>query len=287
MSDDKKELMCEKLLLNSGADLQSCMVCYHETYCITTCCHAPICKSCYLEWLKRKRQCMHCKDDQCDFETWMEKYRVEEEFDPLEYLHNLVNDADDEDIPAAGAPAFTINDLYNVIQQNINTRENPFMNMEAPGDIPDIDESFELQFGFTTTPLDWHGNSSGQPGITATQSMNYSGIEPEETFNQLQGLLQQYQNMYQQFQDAGGADDGGDGEDGSAGGDGDFFNLLGNSTVPPNFTLFQNSTVPSGLQNSIPDSIPPQNLNTYNSTVPQHDESEESEEPEETNETEE
>lgn len=66
-------------------EIDTCLSCFEETKNRVTCCKATICNNCYFEWLKHKRQCMHCKTDQCDFDTWMEKYRVEQEPEPEDF----------------------------------------------------------------------------------------------------------------------------------------------------------------------------------------------------------
>lgn len=181
--------ICEKLI--TIVEPQPCLVCYKDTTSVVTCCQAVICKSCYLEWLKYKRQCMHCKADQCEFQKWFDNYRVEEDFDPQEYLHNLLVTDNEEH---SGESGFTITDLFSVIQHNINNQtENPYVNMEELIDIPNIDEPFELQYGFTTTPLDQHGNPTGQPGVTVIQNT--------EIDSHIYDFLQQYQNMFHQLYD--------------------------------------------------------------------------------------
>ena len=67
----------EHKLLN--VDPQNCMACFESTSTAAFCCKAPICKDCYLEWLKKRRQCMHCKADQCPFEEWVTEYRTEDD----------------------------------------------------------------------------------------------------------------------------------------------------------------------------------------------------------------
>lgn len=67
--------MEEKLLTQDS--IENCIACFEGTNTRAFCCKAPICKKCYLEWLKTRRQCMHCKLDQCEFNEWVEKYRQE------------------------------------------------------------------------------------------------------------------------------------------------------------------------------------------------------------------
>jgi len=173
-----KHVITEQLMLIFGVNEQQiCIACCKDTINITTCCHAPVCKSCYLEWLKHKRQCMHCKVDQCAFQGWVNNYRVEPEFNPHEYIHDLLHET--PDIADAYNIGFTITDLFNVIQQNnYDMSLNPLMSMEELINYPEENEAFELQFGFTTTPVDQYGNSTGS-GITVTQTLDYSGLNNE------------------------------------------------------------------------------------------------------------
>ena len=64
-----------------------CIACYEETKWKVECCKASICEDCYLKWLETKRQCMHCREDQCEFERWVEKYRKES---TTEYTYDFV-----------------------------------------------------------------------------------------------------------------------------------------------------------------------------------------------------
>ena len=144
----------------------TCIACFENTLNRVSCCGAEICKGCYYEWLKTKRQCMHCKADQCDFNTWVNEYRVEPEFDPQEYLHDLLQE---DNVVSGTNPMFThvsgfgIHDLLNVIQQNLqeaagNPHENILM---PPSDLPPANVPFEFQFGYTMTPTDLQGNPTG------------------------------------------------------------------------------------------------------------------------------
>ena len=94
--------------LKENLTSEQCIVCYTDTTNRTICCSAAICTECYLEWLKIKRQCMHCKQDQCDFNIWFEQYRVEPEFDPLDILHELTQDTEN-------STSFSLEDMLNFI----------------------------------------------------------------------------------------------------------------------------------------------------------------------------
>jgi hypothetical protein len=72
---------------------EKCLVCFEDTLDRVKCCTAAVCEKCYFKWLAQKRQCMHCKADQCDFDTWVSNYRVEENdsLQPeMQELFNLV-----------------------------------------------------------------------------------------------------------------------------------------------------------------------------------------------------
>jgi hypothetical protein len=70
----------EDLLIANDTDTDSnCIVCYETSKTLAKCCKAPICNECYLKWLETKRQCMHCKADQCTFDQWITFYRVDTE----------------------------------------------------------------------------------------------------------------------------------------------------------------------------------------------------------------
>ena len=74
-------MLKEQLILILGEDpINSCIVCCEDTLYIVKCCHAPICKQCYLKWLQQKRQCLHCQADQCYFNTWVDNYRKDASF---------------------------------------------------------------------------------------------------------------------------------------------------------------------------------------------------------------
>lgn len=73
--------------LVSGQEADNCIACFESTVTRAFCCKAPLCKGCYLEWLKTKRQCMHCKADQCEFEEWFSKYR--QDVDEIEEIYDM------------------------------------------------------------------------------------------------------------------------------------------------------------------------------------------------------
>jgi hypothetical protein len=154
-----------------------CIACFENTLNRVECCTAGICKECYYEWLKTKRQCMHCKADQCDFNTWVNEYRVEPEFDPQEYLHNLLQE---DDVVYGTNPMFTNNtefsvqDLLNVIHQNLHEATgNPYENiLMPPSDLPPSNVPFEFQFGFAMTPTDLQGNPTGDGDSPPNADLN-------------------------------------------------------------------------------------------------------------------
>jgi len=61
--------------LNVTAETQNCIACVLPCNTVTKCCRASICEECCLEWLRRKRECMHCKQDQLNFDDWVAHYR--------------------------------------------------------------------------------------------------------------------------------------------------------------------------------------------------------------------
>ena len=95
MSGTTKPEITELLNVGTRNASEPCLACYEDTIDSTKCCKAAVCQSCYTEWLKTKRQCMHCKEDQCEFEVWVEHFRIEEDFNPHEHLHAIVAGGDD------------------------------------------------------------------------------------------------------------------------------------------------------------------------------------------------
>jgi len=63
--------------LKDSDTFDNCIVCGEQSKKRSLCCNQTICGDCYFEWLKYKRECMHCKKDQTTFEDWVENYRDE------------------------------------------------------------------------------------------------------------------------------------------------------------------------------------------------------------------
>lgn len=63
--------------LSESDTLYNCLACQDQTKKRSLCCNQAICTDCYFEWLKYKRECMHCKKDQTDFDDWVNNYRDE------------------------------------------------------------------------------------------------------------------------------------------------------------------------------------------------------------------
>ncbi|KKM26279.1 hypothetical protein LCGC14_1586320 [marine sediment metagenome] len=188
--------------MNDTDTSQTCIVCFEETTNVTMCCQAPICKDCYLEWLKHKRQCMHCKEDQCDFDTWVNEYRVEPDFDPHEYLHQLLQEGGLDHPMFVQDAGFGLQALLNVIQQAAGNPSED-VHMEFPAQLPPSTEAFEMQFGYTVTPLDQQGNLAGQ-GVTVTQHMDYQGGN-QALYDQLQQTMVNYEQLFNQLTDSQGS----------------------------------------------------------------------------------
>lgn len=66
------------LPLSETFELKNCGCCSSKTSTKVNCCEQYLCKICYEEWLKRKRQCMFCREDQMSFDSWVENWRVED-----------------------------------------------------------------------------------------------------------------------------------------------------------------------------------------------------------------
>jgi hypothetical protein len=176
----------EDLLLVANSDPSNdCIACCDETINITKCCRAPICKKCYLKWLTQKRQCMHCKADQCSFKTWFNNYRIEPDFDPQEYLHNLISNPPENQ----ASPDFTISNFLNIIQEQL-IADGINVNMEEPNIAVEPGNSFDIEYGYTTASAD--GDS-----ITVSHSLEYDGNS--EDYEQIQNFVQQYQLLFDQY----------------------------------------------------------------------------------------
>ena len=161
--------------------MEKCIACFEDTLDRTKCCRVAVCKECHDEWLTIKRQCMHCKADQCDFDTWINEHRVEQAFEPQEYLHSLVQNE--------YTPEFGIQDIFTALQ----SIQHSFM--EQPGDLPAPDEAFEFQYGFTVTPTDDDGNPTGA-GITVANTIDYPGSN-QQFYDNIQQSIQQYQQIFE------------------------------------------------------------------------------------------
>ena len=178
----------EVVLILDANELQDCIVCCEPTLNIVKCCRAPICKVCYIEWLKQKRQCLHCKADQCTFQIWIDNYHTEPLFNPQEYLHDLINDMHNSP-ETQTVPNFTVEDLLNFIQQHLGTQNNPhIIYMEDPTNIFESGELFDIEYGFTISPTD--GNSHP---ITVSHRAEYENT-------QMHAVMQQYQELFNQYQ---------------------------------------------------------------------------------------
>ena len=181
---------------------QQCLACFEDTDCVTACCQAPICKDCHNKWLKQKRQCMHCKEDQCDFDTWFNEYRIEPDFDPQEYLHNLLQEGTLTNNPMfPDVQQFGVQALLQVMQQALQEADTPVYMMNRT-DLPPEDQPFELEYGFTMSHMDPEGNPDG-PGVTVTQHMDYPG-SGGDLYQQIQQSLGQYQQLFNQLQQSNG-----------------------------------------------------------------------------------
>jgi len=75
--------------LKDSEIFDNCLVCSESSKKRSVCCNQTICGDCYFEWLKYKRECMHCKKDQTTFEDWVENYRDESVRENEENLLNL------------------------------------------------------------------------------------------------------------------------------------------------------------------------------------------------------
>ena len=173
----------------------SCIACFEDTLNRVSCCNAGVCEICYYEWLKNKRQCMHCKEDQCDFDIWVNKYRVEPEFNPQEYFHQFIQNN--------SIGNFNLDNMIDTIQHTLQeTIDTPTEHtyLAPPDGLPPPNEPFVLQFGFTLAPTDAEGNPTGQ-GVTISQDMDYLGeaSDSNDIYSQIQQSLQQYQQLFEQY----------------------------------------------------------------------------------------
>jgi hypothetical protein len=181
------------LLLTESSENGVCIACFDETHCIVDCCRAPICRTCYLEWLKRKRQCMHCKADQCSFQEWIDHYRTEEEFNPHQYLHQLLQTENTELVES-----FELAGYMEAVARTLGDMAGYSLMFDPT--MPSIDEDFAFEFGYIATPLDQDGNPAG-PGVVVTQTLDYpgaSGEVPVDMYNQIQEAMEQFQMLYEQ-----------------------------------------------------------------------------------------
>ena len=78
--------------------------------------------------------------------------------------------------------------MINAIIQQLDGDNPEQVFLEELGDIPQPNEAFELQYGYTIQP------EQGGPGITVTNTVDYNPGQ-EQAFNQIQNMLEQFQNV--------------------------------------------------------------------------------------------
>jgi hypothetical protein len=161
MSVEKPNI--EDLLINSN-NKEDCIACCEISLTVSKCCKAPICSKCYLKWLESKRQCMHCKADQCSFEQWVAHFRVdsneEENYNNLldsfieEYLNNIL-----QRIGITNENAVLeefLNAITNAINYNTNNASDSNSNNASESNTNNADDSntnLILDFYLTSIPL--------------------------------------------------------------------------------------------------------------------------------------
>jgi hypothetical protein len=69
-----------------SSELDDCTVCLESTGLSSNCCRLSICGNCYIEWLKSSRECMHCRKDQMDFNTWVDNYKIDNSPPPVSLI---------------------------------------------------------------------------------------------------------------------------------------------------------------------------------------------------------
>ena len=161
----------------------TCIACYEQTHKRVSCCNAPICKECYLEWLKVKRQCMHCYADQCEFDDWVNNYRVEPQLNLVE-LNALFQ------IPGDLGTGFNLDTMLNTIRQTTGDSI-PTLLLEGLETMPTANEHFGIEYGFTVTPM------NGGPGFTITQYTDHN-TNDSNMYQQLIQTLQEYNRLFLQ-----------------------------------------------------------------------------------------
>ena len=121
----------------------------------------------------------------------MDNYRIESDFDPQEYLHDLMEEMH---TPSGNPhiPTFTVADMLGFIQNHLSGEGGPHITMENPTEFINRGD-YTLEFGYTATPTNPQGVPTG-PGITVAQRLD---DDPE----QMQAVMQQYQELFSQYQD--------------------------------------------------------------------------------------
>lgn len=118
--------------LSRSFTISECNVCGENIDTVSQCCNIHICESCYLEWLKTSRECMHCRKDQLPFDEWVRTHREDREEElPAQMLpqiistsigiigpnNEIINNVELENFPNIGQ--FTSDDLLNVLMSGI------------------------------------------------------------------------------------------------------------------------------------------------------------------------
>lgn len=82
--------------LNTGEEGE-CSACTNSTIYRSKCCGQSVCDTCFLKWLETKRECMYCRADQIDFDTWINNFKKDDPEDtpsgpwPGEIMENMIS----------------------------------------------------------------------------------------------------------------------------------------------------------------------------------------------------
>lgn len=148
----------------------NCCVCCKSTKYITKCCRLNICEICYFDWLKTSRECMHCKQDQLEFNEWYENYSNSNNNNNNNSFQNLFNAFGNGAISGNLLPGFTA--MATFVNANDEVVDNITYNLTP-------DQVLNMFYNGNTI-IDGNGNggNGGNTTVNFADMMN-STINPE------------------------------------------------------------------------------------------------------------
>lgn len=174
----------DTLGLNNVDATETCIACYEETECRAKCCKAAICTDCYNEWLKAKRQCMHCKADQCDFDRWVNEFRIDND-NIADIMSNIF--ANPEEVEVFTYTDTSIVGLLEQLRQERDAGNTGEIDINISRDIPDPTQPFLFEFGVRIIPND----DAEEEAMVLMSTIDYQGNTPE-IFERIQQILDRY-----------------------------------------------------------------------------------------------